>query len=88
MNKLTKLVKKMLLIVSSIWALIMYMISAVAFTCLFAPLLFVLALLTTLSPRYAYKSAVRFLWDNDFNAAQIKQDFLFFIKKIYEAYTY
>lgn len=88
MKKLTKLAKKTLLIVTSTWALIMYMIAVVAFTCLFTPSLFVLALLSTFDPRFAYKSAVRFLWDNDFNAAQIKQDFLFFIKKIYEAYTY
>lgn len=88
MKSLTKLAKKTLLIVSSTWSLAMYMTAVVAFTCLFAPLLFVLSLLSTFDPRYAYKMTVRFLWDNGFNLAQIKQDFLFFIKKIYEAYTY
>lgn len=75
------------MIVTSLWATMMYLVLLVLFVVI-TPVIFTIGLLTTFSLVLSYDTTRDFLYRNEFSPEEVKKDFKFFATHIYEACTY
>ncbi len=87
MRLIYRIMNKMLLIVTSLWATMMYLVLLALFVVI-TPVIFTIGLLTTFSVNVTYETTRDFLYRNEFSPEEVKKDFKFFFSHIYEACTY
>ena len=87
MRQVSKILKKTVMIVSSLWATMMYLVLLALFVVI-TPVIFTIGLLTTFSLCLSYETTRDFLYRNEFSPEEVKKDFKFFLSHIYEACTY
>ena len=84
---MSRILKKAVLIVTSVWATMMYLVLLALFV-IITPVIFTIGLLTTFSVILSYETTKDFLYRNEFSPEEVKKDFKFFFAHIYEACTY
>lgn len=87
MRLMSRILKKTLLIVTSLWSTIMYLVLLALFVVI-TPVIFTIGLLTTFSVSLSYETTRGFLDRNEFSPEEVRKDFKFFFSHIYEACTY
>ncbi len=87
MRLIYRIMNKMVLIVTSLWATMMYLVLLALFVVI-TPVIFTIGLLTTFSVILSYETTRDFLYRNEFSPEEVKKDFKFFFSHIYEACTY
>ena len=87
MRLISRILKKAVLIVTSLWATMMYLVLLALFVVI-TPVIFTIGLLTTFSLILSYETTRDFLYRNEFSPEEVKKDFKFFLSHIYEACTY
>lgn len=87
MRLMSRILKKTVMIVTSLWATMMYIVLLALFV-IITPVIFTIGLLTTFSAPVSYETTRDFLYRNEFSPEEVKKDFKFFATHIYEACTY
>ena len=87
MRLMSRILKKTVMIVTSLWATMMYLVLLTLFVVI-TPMIFAIGLLTTFSVSLSYETTRDFLDRNEFSPDEVRKDFKFFATHIYEACTY
>ena len=87
MRLVSRILKKTVMIVTSLWATMMYLVLLALFVVI-TPVIFTIGLLSSFSVSLSYETTRDFLDRNEFSPEEVRKDFKFFFSHIYEACTY
>ena len=84
---MSRILKKTVMIVTSLWATMMYLVLLALFV-IITPVIFAIGLLTTFSVSLSYETTRDSLERSEFSPEEVRKDFKFYFFHIYEACTY
>ena len=87
MRLVSRILKKTVMIVTALWATMMYLVLLALFVVI-TPVTFTIGLLTTFSVSLSYETTRDFLFRNEFSPEEVRKDFKFFFAHIYESCTF